>query len=185
MDLLVERGDRLALLGPNGAGKTTLFNVIAGDISPTAGRVVIKGIDCTELPARFRPRLGVTFTDITDRIEAEAKLQRTLEDLDERVRERTSELSRANETLRREVEERVRLEAQERAQRSHAEALRDTAAAVARSLQLDDVIEQVLIGVERLCDHGRSYVAFYDNEGVLELAGERFPGRLVPARAVR
>ena len=118
-----------------------------------------------------------TFTDITDRIEAEAELQRTLEDLDERVRERTSELSRANETLRREVEERVRLEAQERAQRSHAEALRDTAAAVARSLQLDDVIEQVLIGVERLCDHGRSYVAFYDNEGVLELAGERFPGR--------
>ena len=93
------------------------------------------------------------------------------------MRERTSELSRANQTLRREVEERVRLEAQERAQRSHAEALRDTAAAVARSLQLDDVIEQVLIGVERLCDHERSYVAFYDNEGVLELAGERYPGR--------
>ena len=118
-----------------------------------------------------------TFTDITSRIEAEAELQSTLEDLDERVRERTSELSRANQTLRREVEERVRLEAQERAQRSHAEALRDTAAAVARSLQLDDVIEQVLIGVERLCDHERSYVAFYDNEGVLELAGERYPGR--------
>ena len=118
-----------------------------------------------------------TFTDITSRIGAEAELQSTLEDLDERVRERTSELSRANLTLRREVEERVRLEAQERAQRSHAEALRDTAAAVARSLQLDDVIEQVLIGVERLCDHERSYVAFYDNEGVLELAGERYPGR--------
>ena len=62
VDLLVERGDRLALLGPNGAGKTTLFNVIAGDIRPTAGRVVIKGIDCTELPARFRPRLGVART---------------------------------------------------------------------------------------------------------------------------
>ena len=62
VDLQVWKGDRLALLGPNGAGKTTLFNVIAGDIKPTSGRVTIKGIDCTELPARFRPRLGVART---------------------------------------------------------------------------------------------------------------------------
>ena len=143
------------------------------------GRVIwveTNKVPLTDFDGKVVGTLG-TFTDITSRIEAEAELQRTLEDLDERVRERTSELSRANQTLRREVEERVRLEAQERAQRSHAEALRDTAAAVARSLQLDDVIEQVLIGVERLCDHERSYVAFYDNEGVLELAGERYPGR--------
>ena len=133
-------------------------------------------VPLTDFDGRVVGTLG-TFTDVTERIEAEAELQRTLEVLDERVRERTSELSRANETLRREFEERVRLEEQERAQRSHAEALRDTAAAIARSLQLDDVIEQVLIGVERLCDHERSYVAFYDNEGVLELAGERYPGR--------
>ena len=62
VDLQVDRGDRLALLGPNGAGKTTLFNVIAGDIKPTSGRVLIQGIDCTEMPARFRPRLGVART---------------------------------------------------------------------------------------------------------------------------
>lgn len=143
------------------------------------GRVIwveTNKVPLTDFDGKVVGTLG-TFTDITSRIEAEAELQSTLADLDERVRERTSELSRANQTLRREVEERVRLEAQERAQRSHAEALRDTAAAVARSLQLDDVIEQVLIGVERLCDHERSYVAFYDNEGVLELAGERYPGR--------
>ena len=143
------------------------------------GRVIwveTNKVPLTDFDGKVVGTLG-TFTDITSRIEAEAELQSTLEDLDERVRERTSELSRANQTLRREVEERVRLEAQERAQRSHAEALRDTAAAVARSLQLDDVIEQVLIGVERLCDHERSYVAFYDNTGVLELAGERYPGR--------
>ena len=143
------------------------------------GRVIwveTNKVPLTDFDGKVVGTLG-TCTDITSRIEAEAELQSTLEDLDERVRERTSELSRANQTLRREVEERVRLEAQERAQRSHAEALRDTAAAVARSLQLDDVIEQVLIGVERLCDHERSYVAFYANEGVLELAGERHPGR--------
>ena len=143
------------------------------------GRVIwveTNKVPLTDFDGEVIGTLG-TFTDISSRIEAEAELQRTLEDLDERVRERTSELSRANVMLRREVDERVRLEQQERAQRSHAEALRDTVAAVARSLQLDDVIEQVLIGVERLCDHERSYVAFYDNEGVLELAGERYPGR--------
>ncbi len=62
IDLDVVQGERLAVLGPNGAGKTTLFNAIAGDITPTSGRVTIKGIDCTELPSRLRPQLGVART---------------------------------------------------------------------------------------------------------------------------
>jgi len=39
-----------------------MFNAIAGDITPTEGRVLIKGIDCTHLPSRVRPRLGVART---------------------------------------------------------------------------------------------------------------------------
>ncbi|HUS42730.1 MAG TPA: ABC transporter ATP-binding protein [Ilumatobacteraceae bacterium] len=62
VDLEVEQGERLAVLGPNGAGKTTLFNAIAGDITPTEGRVIIKGVDCTALPSRLRPQLGVART---------------------------------------------------------------------------------------------------------------------------
>ena len=62
VDLDVAQGERLAVLGPNGAGKTTLFNAIAGDITPTSGRVTIKGVDCTELPSRLRPQLGVART---------------------------------------------------------------------------------------------------------------------------
>jgi branched-chain amino acid transport system ATP-binding protein len=62
IDLDVLRGERLAIIGPNGAGKTTLFNVIAGDIRPSGGSVVIKGVDCTVLPSRFRPRLDVART---------------------------------------------------------------------------------------------------------------------------
>ena len=62
IDLDVAQGERLAVLGPNGAGKTTLFNVVAGDIRPTSGRVSIKGIDCTLLPSRRRPSLGVART---------------------------------------------------------------------------------------------------------------------------
>jgi branched-chain amino acid transport system ATP-binding protein len=62
LDLDVARGERLAILGPNGAGKSTLFNVIAGDIRPTEGAVLIAGRDCTFLPSRYRPRLGVVRT---------------------------------------------------------------------------------------------------------------------------
>ena len=58
----VARGERLAVLGPNGAGKTTLFNVIAGDLHPTGGTVVINGVDCTTAPSRRRPDLGVART---------------------------------------------------------------------------------------------------------------------------
>ena len=62
VDLDVARGERLAILGPNGAGKTTLFNVIAGDLHPTSGTVVINGVDCTTAPSRRRPGLGVSRT---------------------------------------------------------------------------------------------------------------------------
>ncbi len=37
----VERRDRLALSGPNGSGKTTLLRLIAGEIRPDSGRIVL------------------------------------------------------------------------------------------------------------------------------------------------
>ena len=43
----VKRGEILALIGPNGAGKTTCFNMIAGAMPPTEGRVVFNGKEVT------------------------------------------------------------------------------------------------------------------------------------------
>ncbi len=48
--LTIEEGTITGLIGPNGAGKTTLFNVIAGVLKPTSGRVTMRGEDITGLP---------------------------------------------------------------------------------------------------------------------------------------
>jgi len=47
--LSIEKGSITGLIGPNGAGKTTLFNVIAGNLKPTSGRVYLDGEDITGL----------------------------------------------------------------------------------------------------------------------------------------
>lgn len=47
--LTIETGSITGLIGPNGAGKTTLFNVIAGALKPTSGRVLLDGEDVTGL----------------------------------------------------------------------------------------------------------------------------------------
>ena len=47
--LEIKQGSITGLIGPNGAGKTTLFNVIAGRLPPTSGRVTMAGEDITGL----------------------------------------------------------------------------------------------------------------------------------------
>jgi ABC-type nitrate/sulfonate/bicarbonate transport system ATPase subunit len=47
LDLSIETGRFVSLVGPSGCGKSTLFNVIAGLLQPTEGRVLIDGQDAT------------------------------------------------------------------------------------------------------------------------------------------
>jgi ABC-type branched-subunit amino acid transport system ATPase component/ABC-type branched-subunit amino acid transport system permease subunit len=55
----VQPGEILGLLGPNGAGKTTLFDVLSGQVRPTAGRVELFGEDITRLRPEERALLGL------------------------------------------------------------------------------------------------------------------------------
>jgi branched-chain amino acid transport system ATP-binding protein len=62
VDLTVGAGEIVGLIGPNGAGKTTVFNMIAGAMPPTSGRVLVDGQDCTGRPAHRMALLGVSRT---------------------------------------------------------------------------------------------------------------------------
>jgi lipopolysaccharide export system ATP-binding protein len=46
----VGRGEIVGLLGPNGAGKTTSFYMVVGLISPDSGKVLLDGVDLTNMP---------------------------------------------------------------------------------------------------------------------------------------
>jgi branched-chain amino acid transport system ATP-binding protein len=55
----LSRGEALGILGPNGAGKSTLFNLISGEIRPSAGTIRLRQREITHLPSYERSRLGI------------------------------------------------------------------------------------------------------------------------------
>ncbi len=54
IDLTIERGEFFSLLGPSGCGKTTTLRMVAGFEEPTAGRILLDGVDVAGLPANKR-----------------------------------------------------------------------------------------------------------------------------------
>jgi len=66
LDLTVPSGQFLAVVGPSGSGKSTLLGLIAGLDAPSTGRILIDGIDITQLGedalARLRgSKIGFVF----------------------------------------------------------------------------------------------------------------------------
>jgi putative ABC transport system ATP-binding protein len=66
LDLIVPSGQFVAVVGPSGSGKSTLLGLIAGLDEPSAGRILIDGIDITALGedalARLRgEKIGFVF----------------------------------------------------------------------------------------------------------------------------
>ena len=59
VSLAVAPRERRAIIGPNGAGKTTLFNVITGQLAPSAGRILFDGEPVAGLPPHALARRGM------------------------------------------------------------------------------------------------------------------------------
>jgi branched-chain amino acid transport system ATP-binding protein len=55
----VQKGDLVSIIGPNGAGKTTLFNLLTGQLAPSAGQVLFEGQDIGALSPNRRAKLGM------------------------------------------------------------------------------------------------------------------------------
>jgi len=55
----VKEGEILGMMGPNGAGKTTIFNLIAGTLEPTKGRIFFKEKCIDRYPPWKRCHLGI------------------------------------------------------------------------------------------------------------------------------
>jgi len=60
----IPQGEFVTVIGSNGAGKSTLLNAVAGEISVSAGRVVIDDTDVTDWPTHKRAgRVARVFQD--------------------------------------------------------------------------------------------------------------------------
>jgi putative ABC transport system ATP-binding protein len=57
VDLDVKRGEFLAIIGPSGSGKSTLFHILGGLAPPTAGEVLIEGLDLRKLTESERTEM--------------------------------------------------------------------------------------------------------------------------------
>ena len=60
MDLTIREGEFFSILGSSGSGKTTTLRLIAGFEQPTAGSVLLDGVDTTGVPP-FRRDVNTVF----------------------------------------------------------------------------------------------------------------------------
>ena len=67
ISLTIEDGDFVFLVGPSGSGKSTIIKLLTGEVSPSAGRIMINGFSAVNISEKqiplMRRTLGVIFQD--------------------------------------------------------------------------------------------------------------------------
>jgi cobalt/nickel transport system ATP-binding protein len=68
LDMLVNRGDRVAIVGPNGGGKSTMLHHIIGLMRAHEGEVKVFGVDPSREYAHIRERIGVVLQNAEEQL---------------------------------------------------------------------------------------------------------------------
>jgi ABC-2 type transport system ATP-binding protein len=61
----VNAGEAYGFLGPNGAGKTTTVSMLTAQLTPTAGRATVDGVNVLTDRATLKQRIGLVFQEST------------------------------------------------------------------------------------------------------------------------
>lgn len=162
-----DRTDELTCLTKGGAK-------LAAEIS--ASTVVVDG----------RHRMIAAIRDVTDRRRAEEALRRAHDQLEERVRARTAELTAANERLHAEIRQRQEAEEAQRHYARRLETLQEIDRAILAAGSPREIAEAAVRHVERLIHCSRASVALLDEEAgqwlVITVQGQSAEGMGVGTR---
>jgi branched-chain amino acid transport system ATP-binding protein len=100
VSLQLSAGAMTAVVGPNGAGKTTLFNLLTGQLRPSAGEVRFRGERITDRKPHDRARMGIGRTfQIVRPLEALTVMENAMVGAFARYRRRRAAMERAGEVL--------------------------------------------------------------------------------------
>lgn len=78
INLALADGESLGIVGPNGAGKSTFFNVLAGAVRPSTGRVYLFGGEITRDPPHRRATKGLSRTFQSVRLYPDETVERNV-----------------------------------------------------------------------------------------------------------
>lgn len=95
--VLAER--RIAVIGANGSGKSTLLRLMNGLVAPTAGKVLVDGLDTTRQARQVRRRVGFVFTDPLAQLVMSTPLEDVELSLRRHLKTRSERRQRAQELL--------------------------------------------------------------------------------------
>ena len=112
VNIEIQKGEFVAIVGPSGCGKSTLLHVMAGLEQPTAGRILLDGVDVTLISERDLPKVrmqkvGFVFQsfllieDLTAYENVESVLWPSFEYTKEKQEEKTLEVLREVDMLER------------------------------------------------------------------------------------
>ncbi|MDR3671896.1 MAG: PAS domain-containing protein [Holophaga sp.] len=136
------------------------FNETQAQADGKLARVITNKIPLHDREGRVVGILG-TYEDVTEQRLAEEALQRAHDELETRVKERT---------------------AAEREQRTLAEALRDTAALLTSTLDLDEVLDRILVAIARVVPHETANIVLAEGTQARVVRFRDQNGQFEPAR---